>query len=156
MPYTNVMIHLIWTTKNVTSLITNELKPQLLQHIKENSKKKGIHIDIMNCVSDHIHMIVSLGREQTIAKVVMLLKGESSFWVNKQKLINRKFEWQDEYIALSICYFEVDKVRSYIATQEAHHKKESSVDEYDAYMKFQSNEAGSAKADDVSDNVATT
>ncbi len=118
MPYTKILIHFIWATKNREHLISKELKPLLLQHIKENSIKKGIFIDTVNCLSDHIHLLVSLGTEQTIAKTAMLIKGESSFWVNKQKLIKNKFEWQDEYIVLSVSYSAVDKVKAYISNQE--------------------------------------
>jgi REP element-mobilizing transposase RayT len=118
MPYTKILIHFIWATKNREHLISKELKPLLLQHIKENSIKKGIFIDTVNCLSDHIHLLVSLGIEQTIAKTAMLIKGESSFWVNKQKLIKNKFEWQDEYIVLSVSYSAVDKVKAYISNQE--------------------------------------
>ena len=114
MPYIKVLIHYIWSTKNRQHSISKDLKPLLLQHIKENSIKKGIFIDTLNCISDHIHLLVSLGSEQTIAKSAMLIKGESSFWVNKQKLIKTNFEWQDEYIALSVSYSATYKVRSYI------------------------------------------
>ena len=99
----------------------------LLQHIKENSINKEIYIDCMNCTTDHIHLLVSLGAEQTVAKTAMLIKGESSFWVNRQKLIHGKFEWQDEYIALSVSYSAVEKVRAYISNQEEHHRKKLSL-----------------------------
>lgn len=99
MPFIKVMIHYIWATKNRYPFITKELKPLLLSHIKENSISKEIFIDCLNCVEDHIHLLISLSNDQTIAKVAML-KGESSFWVNKEKLTKQKFEWQDEYIAL--------------------------------------------------------
>ncbi len=134
MPYTKVLIHFIWTTKNREPLITKELKPLLLQHIKENSIKKEIFIDTVNCVSDHIHLLVSLGTEQTIAKIAMMIKGESSFWANKQDFIKSKFEWQDEYIALSVSYSAADKVRSYIANQETHHKKKTFAEEYEEFL----------------------
>ncbi|MEJ7830505.1 MAG: IS200/IS605 family transposase, partial [Segetibacter sp.] len=129
-----VLIHFIWATKNREHLISQELKPLLLQHIKENSIKKEIFIDTINCVSDHIHLLVSLGTEQTIAKTAMLIKGESSFWVNKQKLIKSKFEWQDEYIALSVSYSAVDKLRAYISNQETHHKKKTFAEEYEEFL----------------------
>ena len=125
MPYTSVYIHFIWATKNRAPLISNELKPLLLNHIKENSIKKGIFISSLNCVDDHIHLLVSLGTEQTIAKTAMLIKGESSFWVNKQKLIPTKFEWQDEYIGLSVSESAIGNVRRYIANQEEHHRKKN-------------------------------
>lgn len=79
MPYTKVLIHFIWATKNRDHLISNELKPLLLNHIKENSIKKEIFIDAINCVSNHIHLLVSLGTEQTIAKTAMPLKGNLRF-----------------------------------------------------------------------------
>ena len=134
MPYTKVMIHLIWSTKNRVPLISKKLKPLLISHIKENSITKGIYIDSLNCVEDHIHILISLGTEQTIAKTAMLIKGESAFWVNKQKIISQKFEWQDEYIALSVSYLAVDKVRQYISIQEEHHLKKTFNQEYDEFL----------------------
>ncbi len=136
MPYCKVMLHYIWATKNREPLITKGLKPLLLKHIKENSIRKGIYIDSLNCIEDHIHLLVSLGREQTIAKVAMMIKGESAFWVNKQNLIKEKFEWQDEYFVLSVNESGIEKVRSYIANQEEHHKKKTFEQEYDEFMKL--------------------
>ncbi|MDI6766104.1 MAG: IS200/IS605 family transposase [Bacteroidota bacterium] len=135
MPYTKVMIHFMWSTKNRVPLIDNKLKPVLLNHIKENSVKQGIFIDRHNCVKDHIHLFVSLGTEQTISKIMMLIKGESSFWVNKQKLIRHKFEWQDEYIAISVSESAIQKVRDYIDRQEEHHKKVTFMQEYNEFIK---------------------
>lgn len=107
----------------------------LLSHIKENSRAKNIFIDTLNCVEDHIHLLISLGTEQTISKIAMLIKGESSFWVNRQKIIKNKFEWQDEYIALSVSGSAIEKVREYILNQEEHHKKKTFKDEYDDFLK---------------------
>jgi REP element-mobilizing transposase RayT len=134
MPYTRVWLHLIWTTKNRDKIIGPELKPKLLQHIKENSIKKEIFIDTLNCVSDHIHLLISLGTEQTIAKVIQLIKGESSYWINSKKLISHKFEWQDDYIAVSVSESVVEKVRDYIKNQEEHHRSKSFEEEYELFM----------------------
>lgn len=135
MPYTKIMIHFIWATKNRQRIISKELKPLLLAHIKENSIKKEIFIDTLNCVEDHIHLLVSLGRDQTIEKIVQLIKGESSFWVNGQGIIKNKFEWQDEYIGLSVSESAIDKVRRYIANQEEHHLKKTFEQEYNEFLK---------------------
>jgi REP element-mobilizing transposase RayT len=134
MPYTKVMIHFIWSTKNRDKTISKELKPLLLSHIKENSITKKIFIDSLNCVEDHIHLLISLGTEQTISKIAMLIKGESSLWVNKQKILKEKFEWQDEYIALSVSESGIGKVRQYIANQEEHHRKKTFAQEYEEFL----------------------
>lgn len=136
MPYIKVMIHFIWCTKNREPLISTSLKPLLLSHIKENSIKKGVFIDTLNCIEDHIHLLISLGSEQTISKICMLIKGESSFWTNRQKIIQQNFEWQDEYIALSVSKSAIDTVRRYIMNQEEHHKKISLADEYEEFLKL--------------------
>jgi putative transposase len=135
MPFIKVYIHIIWTTKNRESLITKEFKPFLLDHIKKNSLAKGIFIDRMNCMGNHIHILISLGVEQTISKTVMLLKGESSFWINKEKLTKTKFEWQDEYAVFSVKGNDIEKVRSYIDMQEEHHQKKTFEKEYDEFIK---------------------
>jgi putative transposase len=135
MPFVRVWVHLIWSTKNREKMIPSELRSTLIDHIKSNSKIKEIWIDSINCISDHIHILVSLKSDQSISKTVMLIKGESSFWVNNNKLTRTKFEWQDEYFAISVSESIVGKVRSYIRNQEEHHHKKSFSEEYDDLMK---------------------
>ena len=71
---------------------------------------------------------------QNIYKILMLLKGESSFWINANKMFHKKFEWQDEYFAVSVSESSVNRVRDYIKNQEEHHKKKSFTDEYKEFM----------------------
>jgi putative transposase len=63
------------------------------------------------------------------------MKGESSYWINKYKLTPEKFEWQDEYFAVSVSEKDVNKVREYIKNQEEHHCKTTFAQEYDLFMK---------------------
>lgn len=135
MPFIKVWIHFIWSTKNREKLISKKLKPELLSHIKDNAKSKEIYIDTIECASDHIHILVSMKGEQSISKITMLIKGESSFWVNKNKIIDTKFEWQDEFIAVSVSESVLPKVREYIKNQEEHHKVKSFAEEYDEFIK---------------------
>jgi len=115
MPFIKVYIHFVWSTKNREPLLSSkELRQKVWQHIRENAKGKGIFIDFINGYSDHCHCLISLGVDQTIQKVMQLIKGESSFWINKQNLISNKFEWQDEYFAVSVSESVVNRVRNYI------------------------------------------
>jgi len=135
MPYVRMWIHLIWSTKNREKIVSKKLKPLLLNHIRDNAKEKKIFLDQINCVEDHCHAMISLGASQTISKVALLIKGESSHWVNKEKLIPGKFEWQDEYIAVSVSESQVEKVKNYIKNQEKHHRIKSFKEEYDLFIK---------------------
>jgi len=128
MPFIKVYIHFVWSTKNrVPFLETKEIRQKVWRHIKENSIKKGIHIDFINGYSDHCHCLVSLGTDQTIEKVMQLIKGESSFWINQQKLTKNKFQWQSEYFAVSVSESILDKVRDYVKNQENHHRKKKRI-----------------------------
>ena len=64
----------------------------------------------------------------------MLIKGESSFWINKNQLKKERFEWQDEYFAVSVSESKIDAVRNYIKNREEHHNKKSFQEEYDAFI----------------------
>jgi len=134
MPSVKIWIHLIFATKNREPLISKEIKSQLLEHILMNAIEKGIYIDFLNCVKDHIHILISLGTDQSISKVVQLIKGESSFWINKNKISKTKFAWQEEYIALSVSNSVVNQVREYIKNQEEHHRVKSFAEEYEAFI----------------------
>ena len=135
MPFIKVYIHFVWSTKNrVPFLNTKEMRQKVWNHIRENAKGKNIFIDFVNGYDDHCHCLVSLGVDQTIEKVMQLLKGESSFWINKQNLTPEKFEWQDEYFAVSVSESMIDKVRNYIKNQEEHHKQKTFQEEYDEFI----------------------
>jgi REP element-mobilizing transposase RayT len=71
----------------------------------------------------------------SISKVMQLIKGESAFWVNKEEIIKTKFEWADEYFAVSVSESMIDKVRVYINNQEEHHKKITFAQEYENFIK---------------------
>jgi putative transposase len=49
-------------------------------------------------------------------------------------LKGRKFEWQDEYFALSVSESVLNRVRNYIKNQEEHHKKKSLKSELDSIV----------------------
>jgi putative transposase len=132
MPFVKVYIHYVWATKSRDPLLaTKEIRQQVWDHIRQNAQEKGIYIDHINGYAEHCHCLISLGSDQQISRVVQLLKGESSFWINKQKLCDGTFEWQHEYFAVSVSESMMEKVRRYIAKQEEHHQTKSFQQEYD-------------------------
>ena len=131
MPFIKVYIHFVWSTKNRQPFLsTPELRKMMWNHIRDNAKKKGIYIDFINGYKEHCHCLVSLGDDQTMRQLMQLIKGESSHWINKENLLSEKFEWQDEYFAVSVSESLVDKVRNYIKNQESHHTQKTWEEEY--------------------------
>jgi putative transposase len=135
MPFVKVYIHFVWSTKNrIPFLNSKDLRLKVWNHIRENAKEKGIFVDFVSGYHDHCHCLVSLRTDQTIQKVMQLIKGESSFWINKHQLTEQKFDWQDEYFAVAVSESGIDRVRQYIKNQEAHHERKTFQQEYDAFI----------------------
>jgi len=125
MPYVRVWIHLVWTTKNKTPLLRNEIRGNVFRHMRDNAAAKGIFLDCINGVADHVHALVSLRADMTIAKTVQLLKGEAAHWINQERVAPHRFEWQEEYYVASVSDRAVEIVRRYIKRQEEHHREKS-------------------------------
>jgi putative transposase len=135
MSWVRIWIHLVFCTKNRELLLEKNIRSEVFQHIKQNASHKDIYIDSVNGYSDHCHCMISLGKEQTISKVVQLIKGESSYWINKNNLCNKQFIWQDDYWGVSVSESHLKQVRNYIFDQEEHHIHKTFAEEIDKFMK---------------------
>lgn len=134
MSWVRIWLHIVFTTKNRFPLLKKEIRPKIFQHMKENALEKGLIIREINGYNDHAHILMSLNKEITISKSIQLIKGESSFWINKNKLTNQKFAWQDDYWAVSVSESHVKVVSQYIRNQEIHHSKASFTNELEQFL----------------------
>jgi len=131
MAYVKNWLHCVWGTKNKEYLLSVEGKYEIINHIKTNASAKGIYIDYLNGYRDHMHCLLTLNPDLCLAKVMQLIKGESSYWVNKNNLLQKKFEWADEYFGISVSESHLPNIRAYIKNQELHHQKLHWTDEYE-------------------------
>lgn len=131
MSHTRILVHSVWTTKKRIPYLSDQIRDTVISHICENAKSKNIYINHINGYYEHLHALISLGRDQDIADIMQKIKGESSFWINKNKLTRLKFEWQDDYYAVSIGMNQLDGLREYIRHQAQHHQKVTVNDELD-------------------------
>ena len=129
MSYVKIWIHLVFSTKNRHPFLTKNIRYKVQNHIIENCKDKSIFLQAVNGYTDHLHCLVSLGKDQNIAKIAQLIKGESSHWINQNQLTDEQFMWQDDYFAVSVSESQLKIVINYIKNQEIHHTKKSFADE---------------------------
>jgi putative transposase len=136
MSWVRVYMHMVFSTKNREPFLNSvDLRKNVFQHIKKNAAEKGIWLDCVNGYQDHAHCLLSIGREQTISKVAQLIKGESSFWINQNKLTTKKFVWQDDYWVVGVSESHIESVRKYIHNQESHHSGNTFSEEINDFMK---------------------
>ena len=135
MSWVKVYMHMVFSTKNRKPFLNSPaLRKNVFQHIKKNATEKEIWLDCVNGYEDHAHCLISLGKEQSISKVAQLIKGESSFWINQNKLTAEKFIWQDDYWVVGVSESRLESVRNNIHNQESHHSKKSFSDEINIFM----------------------
>ncbi|KAA9331797.1 IS200/IS605 family transposase [Adhaeribacter soli] len=134
MSFVKIWVHVVFSTKNREPWLRKEIRPIVFKHIAENCREKEIFLQAINGYVEHIHCLISLGKDQNISKVVQLVKGESAHWMNKETLLPEKFSWQDDYFAVSIGESQLETVVKYIKNQEVHHARKSFEEEVNAFM----------------------
>ena len=80
---------------------------------------------------NHVHILLHLPPAIALAKAVLLLKSNSSKWMNEQA---KGFSWQEGYGAFSVNSSNLDQVTRYIQNQDAHHRKIGFEEEFRALL----------------------
>ena len=124
-----ILVHCVWTTKNRIPFLRDQIRENVISHIRENAKQKNIFLDHINGYYEHLHALISMGGKQNISEIMQKIKGESSFWINKNKLTRLKFQWQDDFYAVSVGMDQLEILREYIRNQVSHHQIVSIEDE---------------------------
>jgi REP element-mobilizing transposase RayT len=135
MSFVKILVHAVWAIKDRKPLMNKERKDAICQHLRENAVKKNIYLLNVNGWQDHVHCLISLSADQNIATVMNLLKGESSYWANRNVKWSEKFGWQDEYFAVSVSQSHFDIINNYINNQEDHHSRKTYQKEYEEFMR---------------------
>ena len=132
--YTNLLYHLVFSTKERIPLIGHELQPDLYAYLGGIIRGEGGILLEVGGMSDHVHLLTKFKPTVSISEMLRQVKANSSKWVNEEKFKLRKFAWQDGYAAFSVSESQVGAVRRYIQTQEAHHRGQSYQDEFRALL----------------------
>jgi len=131
-----VYVHIVFSTKNrVPFLADRDLGRELHRYLGGAFNGVGCQSIIVGGYIDHVHMLGVLGRSKSIAEVVGRVKSSSSGWTKMRSQALRKFGWQNGYGIFSVSQSHLDRVRKYIANQEAHHARVSFQDEVRDFLK---------------------
>ena len=116
----NVIVHLVFSTKSREESIPPDLLEKLWAYLSGIGKNTGMPVLIAGGITDHVHVLVVLPTETSIAKAVQVFKANSSRWIREH---GHAFQWQEGYGAFSVSASNRDAVVRYIAKQAEHHAK---------------------------------
>lgn len=125
-----LLIHLIFSTKYRKRYLATEWRDDLYAYIGGIVKDHKSVLLMAGGIEDHIHLLLGIHPDYAISKTVQLLKGNSSKWINEQRMLPGRFEWQRGYGAFSVSKSMKATVSNYIANQEEHHKNRTYKEEY--------------------------
>jgi len=124
-----ILVHIVFSTKNRTRIITPDIEPLLYAYIEGIIRKNDGRMIVTGGTADHIHILVSLGRKD-VSELIGDIKRDSSSWIKKQDRRSANFYWQSGYGAFSIGQSQVSTVTKYILGQKDHHKRQVFQDEF--------------------------
>lgn len=128
--YTQLYVHCVFAVKYRAAMLHSAWDERLRLYITATVQNRKHKMLAINNMPDHLHFFIGLHPIQSISDMLEVVKGESSEWINYEKLTKRKFNWQGGYGAFSHSRSQIDAVVKYILNQKEHHKKTTFLEEY--------------------------
>lgn len=132
--YTQLHIQFVFAVKFRRSLIDDSWKERLLKYITGIFQANNHKMIQINCMPDHIHILIGMRPHQAMSALIQNVKTESSKWINQNGFCKEKFAWQERFGAFSYSKSDVPNAIRYIQNQEQHHKKQTFLEEYIEYL----------------------
>jgi len=133
--YTQIHIQAVFAVQNRISLISQTWENRLYQYITGIIRNNGHKLLLINGMPDHIHILFGMRPTQSLSDLMQDIKGDSSKWINQNKLIKGDFSWQEGYGAFSYSKSQISDVANYIENQKQHHSKHAFIEEYQKFLK---------------------
>ena len=132
--YSNLMVHVVFSTKDRAPTLDSELKPRLFAYMGGIIRELGGTALLINGPADHVHILMLFPAKIALSEMMGKLKANSSGWVHREFPAKRAFAWQTGFAAFSVSLSQKQAVLDYIAGQEEHHRKLSFKEEFIAFL----------------------
>ncbi len=119
----DIILHIVFSTKSRQPMIQPEIESELYPYLNTICQKLNSPMIRINGVSDHVHILLSLGRTISVSKLIEELKSQSSRWIKTKGPQYRDFAWQNGYGGFSVSRTNVEGAIKYVTNQKEHHKK---------------------------------
>jgi len=127
--YSQISIHAVFAVKRRENVILPTWRDSLHGYIGGIIQKEAKLLAVGGWL-DHVHIFFGMSPSQCVSDLLQLIKANSSKWINEQRLVTGKFQWQEGFGAFSYARSQRDNVIKYIMNQEAHHQKKTFKQEY--------------------------
>ncbi len=133
--YSKLYYHITIAVKGRKNLIAPIWEENLYKYISGIITNKGQIPMAINGMPDHIHLLFAMKPNHTLSDLMRDVKANSSKFINENKWVEGKFEWQIGFGAFTLGYSQLDMVVNYIKNQKVHHKTKTFREEYLEFLK---------------------
>jgi putative transposase len=116
----NVLLHVVFSTKNRRPWIKSEIEEELFKYIAGTCREIGCPSHKIGGADDHLHIACSLPRTMSMSKLIEEIKTGSSKWIKTKGERYTDFAWQNGYGAFSIGQSQLNDLRRCFKTSSAH------------------------------------
>lgn len=121
--YSQILFHVVFSTKGRAAFIKPELQPRLYDYIGGIIRAEKGTLYAVGGMPDHVHLLVRWRTDGTIADLMRTVKSRSSLWVHQTFPALSAFAWQEGYAAFSVSKSGEADVKAYIENQVEHHQE---------------------------------
>lgn len=133
--FSQIYIQTVFAVENRQSLITQDFKEDLYKYNTGIVKNQGQKLIAINGMPDHVHVLIGLKPAIALANLVREIKADSTNFINKEKFVRGRFNWQEGYGAFSYGHSQLNTIIRYIQNQERHHERRSFKNEYTTLLR---------------------
>jgi len=132
---TQLYVQYVFTVKGRKNFLPGEHNEKLHKFIRGIIEKRKSTLLAINNMPDHMHLLLSINPNYSFSKLIQEIKAGSSKYINDQKWITGKFQWQSGYGAFSYSKSHIENVVNYISEQQRHHQKRTFREEFIDFLK---------------------
>ncbi|OAQ41886.1 transposase [Pedobacter psychrophilus] len=128
--YSQINIQCVFAVKGRENILNKNFREELFKYMSGILKNNNAFPLAIGGWTDHVHVFFELPPNLNISDLMRDLKANSSKWINENKFLKGKFNWQEGFGAFSYSRSQRHQVINYIINQEKHHSNKTFREEY--------------------------
>lgn len=129
-----IYLHIIFAVKGRYSVLPAHCLPNIHAYMASTVRKLGHQCTITGGTENHVHILIEYNIQKLIPDLIHDLKIATSRYINNNRLVIGRFQWQRGYAVLSYSKSAIPDLMNYIKNQYEHHKGRSLKEEVKLFL----------------------
>lgn len=118
-----IQYHIVWCVKYRKQILTGDIEIVLKEEISRIADELGFTIDAMECMPDHVHLLIRCTPQHYIPTIIKILKGTSARHLfmshpDLKKFLWGEHLWNPSYFVATVSDNTTAQIEEYIRSQK--------------------------------------